>query len=67
MTKEIYAQYDPISLTILAKNEGDENTTEDEQSGKALATAVIAVQNDDADQRERRSLHHRARRSVVVS
>ena len=67
MTREIYAQYDPISLTILAKNEGDLKTVEDEQSDKALATAVIAVQNDDAGQRERRSLHHRARRSATVS
>ena len=66
LASEISGQYDPISLTILAKNEGDLNMVKDEQSGEAFATVVVAIQNNNAGHRERRSLHHRARRSVTT-
>lgn len=68
LTRKLYGQYDPISLTILAKNGGDLNAVEENQSNKAMATVVItSVQNYDNGGRERRSLHHRTRRSVTVS
>ena len=68
LNRKLYGQYDPISLTILAKNERELNAIGDDPSNKALATVVITnVENDDNRQRRRRSLHHRTRRSVTVS
>ncbi len=67
LTRKLYGQYYPISLTILAKNEGELNTVEDNESDKALTTVIITgVQNNDDGGRKRRSLHHRTRRSVTV-
>ena len=68
LTRKLGNQYtDPISLTIMANNEGDLNQVNHNLNDKALATVVITTQNDENDRRKRRSLHHRARRSVTVS
>jgi hypothetical protein len=69
LNKKLDGQYhDPISFTILAKNEEEMNTVEENQSNKGLATVVITSVASNVDRlRQRRSLHHRTRRSVNVS
>ncbi|XP_028406171.1 uncharacterized protein LOC114528690 [Dendronephthya gigantea] len=67
LAKKLSDQYhSQITLSILAENEADLNTVEDNQIDKPSAIVGITVTTDDDAVRVRRSLHHRTRRSVTT-
>ena len=68
LVKKPYDHHEVISITILAKND-EYSLNKEEETDKNKATVVITFQSDEFRAnvaRERRSLHHRTRRSVTV-
>ncbi|XP_046853309.1 uncharacterized protein LOC124446514 isoform X2 [Xenia sp. Carnegie-2017] len=67
LVKKPYDHHELISITILAKND-EYSLNKEEETDKNKATVFITFQSDELRtnvSRERRSLHHRTRRSVT--